>query len=130
MTDSTILEGYKYTEKHEWVKIEGEIAIFGISDFAQHALGDIVFVDLPKVGKLVKQGQSFGTIESVKAAEDIYAPMSGEIIEVNPAIAKDPAIVNQDAFAAWMIKVKNFNFSEADKLMDSAKYKDFTISLG
>jgi len=129
MADTKILDGYKYTEKHEWVKIDGETAIFGISDFAQNALGDIVFVDLPKVGKSVKQGQSFGTIESVKAAEDLYAPISGEVIEVNPAIAKDPAMVNKDAFAAWMIKVKNVNSSEADKLMDSAKYKEYTASL-
>ncbi|MBP7280873.1 MAG: glycine cleavage system protein GcvH [Leptospiraceae bacterium] len=129
MADTKILDGYRYTEKHEWVKIEGDTAIFGISDFAQNALGDIVFVDLPKVGKAVKQGQSFGTIESVKAAEDLYAPISGEVIEVNPAIAKDPAMVNKDAFAAWMIKVKNVNSSEADKLMDSAKYKEHTSSL-
>lgn len=124
-----ILDGYKYTEKHEWVKLEGDSAIFGISDFAQNALGDIVFVDLPKVGKSVKKGQSFGTIESVKAAEDLYAPISGEVIEINPAIAKDPAMVNKDAFAAWMIKVKVTNASEADSLMDSSKYKDFTASL-
>ena len=129
MADTKILDGYKYTEKHEWVKIEGDTAIFGISDFAQNALGDIVFVDLPKVGKMVKQGQSFGTIESVKAAEDLYAPISGEVIEVNPAIAKDPAMVNKDAFAAWMIKVKNVNPTDADKLMDSSKYKEYTASL-
>jgi glycine cleavage system H protein len=124
-----ILDGYKYTEKHEWVKIEGDTATFGISDFAQNALGDIVFVDLPKIGKLVKKGQSFGTIESVKAAEDLYAPLSGEVIEINPAISKDPSIVNKDAFSAWMIKVKNINLSEADSLMDSNKYKDFTATL-
>lgn len=118
-----------YTEKHEWVKIDGDTGIFGISDFAQNALGDIVFVDLPKVGKAIKKGQSFGTIESVKAAEDLYAPISGEVIEVNPAIAKDPALINKDAFAAWMIKVKITNSSDADSLMDSAKYKDFTASL-
>ncbi|HRG47665.1 MAG TPA: glycine cleavage system protein GcvH [Leptospiraceae bacterium] len=124
-----ILDGHKYTEKHEWVKIEGDTATFGISDFAQNALGDIVFVDLPKIGKLVKKGQSFGTIESVKAAEDLYAPLSGEVIEINPAISKDPSIVNKDAFGAWMIKVKNINLSEADSLMDSNKYKDFTATL-
>jgi glycine cleavage system H protein len=124
-----ILDGYKYTEKHEWVKIEGDTATFGISDFAQNALGDIVFVDLPKIGKLVKKGQSFGTIESVKAAEDLYAPLSGEVIEINPVISKDPSIVNKDAFGAWMIKVKNINLSEADSLMDSNKYKDFTATL-
>lgn len=129
MADTKILDGYRYTEKHEWVKIEGDTAIFGISDFAQNALGDIVFVDLPKVGKTVKQGQSFGTIESVKAAEDLYAPISGEVVEVNPAIAKDPAMVNKDAFAAWMIKIKNVNSSEANSLMDSAKYKEYTASL-
>ena len=124
-----ILDGHKYTEKHEWVKVEGDTATFGISDFAQNALGDIVFVDLPKIGKAVKKGQSFGTIESVKAAEDLYAPLSGEVIEINPAISKDPSIVNKDAFGAWMIKVKNINLTEADSLMDSNKYKDFTATL-
>ena len=124
-----ILDGHKYTEKHEWVKIEGDTATFGISDFAQNALWDIVFVDLPKIVKLVKKGQSFGTIESVKAAEDLYAPLSGEVIEINPAISKDPSIVNKDAFGAWMIKVKNINLTEADSLMDSNKYKDFTATL-
>ena len=124
-----ILDGHKYTEKHEWVKVEGDTATFGISDFAQNALGDIVFVDLPKIGKAVKKGQSFVTIESVKAAEDLYAPLSGEVVEINPAISKDPSIVNKDAFGAWMIKVKNINLSEADSLMDSNKYKDFTASL-
>ena len=77
----------------------------------------------------ILDGQSFGTIESVKAAEDLYAPLSGEVVEINPAISKDPSIVNKDAFGAWMIKVKNINLSEADSLMDSNKYKDFTASL-
>lgn len=130
MAEVKVLEGLRYTEKHEWVKIENDTATIGITDFAQSALGDIVFVDLPKAGKSIKQGQSLGTIESVKAAEDIYAPIGGEVVESNPQIAKDPAVVNKDAYGAWMVKVKNINSSEADKLMDSSKYKEYVASLG
>lgn len=125
-----VLEGLKYTEKHEWVKIDGDSAVFGISDFAQNALGDIVFVDLPKIGKTLKQGDSFGTIESVKAAEDLYAPISGEVIETNPALSKKPETVNKDAYSAWMVKIKNFQISEADKLMDAKKYEEYISTLG
>jgi glycine cleavage system H protein len=125
-----VLEGLKYTEKHEWVKIDGDSAVFGISDFAQNALGDIVFVDLPKIGKTLKQGDSFGTIESVKAAEDLYAPISGEVIETNPALSKKPETINQDAYSAWMVKIKNFQISEADKLMDAKKYEEYISTLG
>ncbi|MCE9501558.1 MAG: glycine cleavage system protein GcvH [Leptospira sp.] len=129
MAEAKILDGYKYTEKHEWVKIEGDMATFGISDFAQHALGDIVFIDLPKAGKKVKQGDSFGTIESVKAAEDLYAPISGEVSEVNPVLSKDPALVNKDAYSAWMIKIINVSASESDKLMDANKYREYVAGL-
>ncbi len=126
---ANVLDGLKYTEKHEWVKIEGETAIFGISDFAQNALGDIVFVDLPKVGKALKQAQSFGTIESVKAAEDLYAPISGEVIEVNSEISKKPESLNSDAYSSWMVKVKNISIAETEKLMNADQYREFLKTL-
>lgn len=125
-----VLDGLKYTEKHEWVKIDGNIATFGISDFAQNALGDIVFVDLPKIGKKLKQSESFGTIESVKAAEDLYSPMSGEVVEINTELSKKPESVNTDAYSAWMVKVKDFEVSESDKLMDAKKYEEYISTLG
>jgi glycine cleavage system H protein len=125
-----VLEDLKYTEKHEWVKIEGDTATFGITDFAQNALGDIVFVDLPKVGKQLKKAQSLGTIESVKAAEDIYAPISGEVIETNSELAKKPELINSDAYSSWMVKVKNINSSEADSLLSPAQYKEYISKLG
>ncbi len=124
-----VLEGLKYTEKHEWVKIEGSVATFGISDFAQNALGDIVFVDLPKIGKRLKQAESFGTIESVKAAEDLYAPMSGDVMETNLELSKKPESVNADAYSAWMVKIQNFEILESDKLMDAKKYEEYISSL-
>ncbi|MFB5650107.1 glycine cleavage system protein GcvH [Leptospira wolffii] len=121
--------GYRFTEKHEWVKVEGDTALIGISDYAQGALGDIVFVDLPKVGKTIKQFDSFGTIESVKAAEDLYAPVSGEVSEVNSALAGNPASVNSDPFGAWMIRVKGINAAEVDKLLDPESYREFVSKL-
>lgn len=121
--------GYRFTEKHEWVKVEGDTAIIGISDYAQGALGDIVFVDLPKAGKTIKQGDSFGTIESVKAAEDLYAPISGEVTEVNAALSANPAAVNSDPFGAWMIRVKGINASELEKLLDPESYREFVSKL-
>jgi glycine cleavage system H protein len=121
--------GYRFTEKHEWVKVEGDTALIGITDYAQSALGDIVFVDLPKVGKSIKQFDTFGTIESVKAAEDLYAPISGEVMEVNLSLSKNPAEVNSNAFGAWMIRVKGFDPAEVEKLLDSASYKEFVNKL-
>ncbi len=121
--------GYRFTEKHEWVKVEGDTALIGISDYAQAALGDIVFVDLPKVGKSIKQFDTFGTIESVKAAEDLYAPITGEVVEVNAALSKNPAEVNSNAFGAWMIRVKGINASEVEKLLDPESYKEFVSKL-
>ena len=129
MSDAKVQEGLKYTEKHEWVKIDGEAAFFGISDYAQSALGDIVFVDLPKVGKKLKAKESFGAIESVKAADDLYAPIGGEVSETNSLITKDPSLVNKDAYSAWMVKVINFSADESAKLMDSSVYKDYIKNL-
>ncbi|WP_061233372.1 glycine cleavage system protein GcvH [Leptospira noguchii] len=129
MAETQAPTGYLFSEKHEWVKVEGDTALIGISDFAQSALGDIVFVDLPKTGKNIKQFETFGTIESVKAAEDLYAPIGGEVIESNPTLSKNPGEVNSKPFDSWMIKMKGFSTSELDKLLTPEKYKAFVAGL-
>ena len=130
MSDVQINDKFKYTEKHEWIHVEGGSAAIGVSDFAQSALGDIVFIDLPKVGSNLKQFESFGTIESVKAAEDLYSPATGEVIAVNDAVNSTPDAVNKDPYSSWFVKIKLANPSELDKLMDAAKYKEYIQSLG
>lgn len=129
MEGKKVLEGFKYTEKHEWVKVEGDLAIFGISDYAQHSLGDIVFIDFSAVGKELKKGDGFGTIESVKAADDLYAPIGGEISEVNSELTQNPAVINENPYDSWMIKVKNFDKSQFEELMDHSKYGEFLKDL-
>jgi len=117
---------YRYTKEHEWIKLEGSTGIVGITEYAQHALGDIVYVELPKPGDKLEANRSFGTVESVKAVSDIYAPVSGEVIEVNAGLASAPERVNQDPHgAAWLIKVKLSNPEELDSLMDSAAYQAY-----
>jgi glycine cleavage system H protein len=116
----------KYTKDHEWIRISGETAEIGITDFAQQQLGDVVFVDLPDTGKTITAGESFGSIESVKAVSELYAPMSGEVIEVNGALKDHPEVVNKDPHATWMIKVRLANAGETDALLDSAQYQDLT----
>ncbi|HLH02099.1 MAG TPA: glycine cleavage system protein GcvH [Bryobacteraceae bacterium] len=120
-------ESYKYTKEHEWVHIEGDRATIGITDHAQHELGDIVFVDLPKPGSAVTKGQTFGSVESVKAVSDIYAPVSGEVTEANELLAKTPEQLNSDPHgAAWLIKVKlSPSNSETDSLMSAADYQNY-----
>ena len=116
----------KYTEEHEWVKLEGDTAIVGITDHAQESLGDIVFVDLPAVGKEVKAKEELCVIESVKAASDIYAPIDGEILEVNKTLEGDAAIINQDAEnSGWIFKMKVSQPSQYDELMTEDDYKKF-----
>lgn len=117
-------ENLKYTKDHEWIRIEGTAGTVGITDFAQGELGDIVFVVLPDVGRKVKQGESFGTIEAVKAVSDIYAPVSGEVTEVNKNLEKTPEAVNKDSYGTgWMIKVKFSNPGELAGLLDAKKYR-------
>jgi glycine cleavage system H protein len=113
----------KYTASHEWVRLEadGTIAV-GITEFAQDALGDIVFVDLPKVGQALTAGKDCAVIESVKAAGDIYAPVNGEVVAVNDAVVDAPESVNADAFSAWLFKIKPANAADLDALMDAAAY--------
>ncbi|MBD5355530.1 MAG: glycine cleavage system protein GcvH [Bacteroides sp.] len=119
---SKILEELRYADSHEWVKLEGDIATVGITDFAQHQLGDIVYVDMPEVGDEVTQGEDFGAVESVKAASDLLSPVSGEVVEINEALEDEPGLINQDAFANWIMKVKVSDASEVEKLLDAAAY--------
>lgn len=120
---SKVLDDRKYADSHEWVKLDGDIATIGISDYAQHALGNIVYVDMPEVGDEVSQGDDFGAVESVKAASDLISPVSGEVVEVNEELVDKPELINEDAFGNWIIKVKISDPSELDKLMDADAYK-------
>ncbi len=119
---SKVIEGLHYAESHEWVKVEGEIAVIGISDYAQHALGDIVYVDMPEVGDEVTAGEDFGAVESVKAASDLFCPVSGEVVEINEALEESPEKINEDAYSTWIIKVKMSDPSEVNALLDAATY--------
>lgn len=114
----------RYAESHEWVSLEGDIATVGITDYAQHALGDIVYVDMPEVGDEVTAGEEFGAVESVKAASDLYSPVSGEVVEINEALEDEPGLINQDAFGNWIMKVKVSDTSELDSLLDAEAYKN------
>ena len=121
-------QGLLYTKDHEWVHVDGDVATVGITDFAQGELGDVVFVQLPDVGKRVAQGESFGTIEAVKAVADIYSPVTGEIVQVNASLSEKPETMNQDPYGTgWVAKIKVTNLA-ADRahLMDPAAYTDFT----
>lgn len=119
----------KYSEDHEWIALNGDVATVGISDHAQEQLGDLVFVELPDVGATFALGDEMATIESVKAASEVYAPLSGEVVEVNEALADNPALVNEDAEGqGWFLKIKISNASEMDKLMDADAYKEFAES--
>ena len=117
---------YRYTKEHEWIKVSGNTGTIGITDYAQHELGDVVFVELPQVGTKITAGQTFGTVESVKAVSEIYAPVSGEVIEANAALSGAPETVNSDPHgAAWLIKVKLASPSEVTALMDAVAYEAF-----
>ncbi len=114
----------KYAESHEWAKSEGGLVVIGVSDYAQDQLGDVVFVELPAVGTAIQAGKSFGVVESVKAASDLFAPISGTVEATNPKLAEAPETVNKDAFGdGWMIKVRPSNPAEIDKLLDTATYQ-------
>ncbi|MBG51518.1 MAG: glycine cleavage system protein GcvH [Alphaproteobacteria bacterium] len=120
----------KFTEDHEWISVEGDIATVGITDYAQGQLGDVVFVELPEVGREVAKGDEAAVVESVKAASEVYAPLGGEIVEVNDVLDGAPATVNEDAEGAgWFVKMKLSDPSELDNLMDEAAYKSFVAGL-
>lgn len=119
-----ILEGLRYSESHEYVKIEGDCAVIGITDFAQEQLGNVVYVDVPEVGDEVTAGETFGAVESTKAASDLVCPVSGEVVEVNEALEDEPELVNKDAFGeGWIIKVKLANPEEVEQLLDAKGYE-------
>ncbi|KPU45970.1 glycine cleavage system H protein [Oxobacter pfennigii] len=120
-----IIEGLYYTKNHEWLKVSATKAYAGITDYAQHELGDIVYVELPETGTDLKQDEAFGAVESVKAASDIFMPVSGTITEANDAVVDDPSLVNQDAFENWMISFDIRDLSELENLMDAAAYEEF-----
>ena len=121
---SKIIEGLKYSESHEWVKVEGNVAVVGVSDFAQKEMGDITYVDLPDVDDEVEAGEEFGALESVKAASELISPVSGKVVEVNGELEDTPEKVNEDAYASWIIKVEMSDPSQLDALMDAAAYKN------
>ena len=120
---SKIIEGYYYSESHEYVKVEGNVGHVGITDHAQHELGNVVYVDMPEVDDEVTAGEEFGAVESVKAASDLFSPVSGTVLEVNEALEDEPGLVNQDPYANWIMKVELSDSSELDNLMDAAAYK-------
>jgi glycine cleavage system H protein len=116
----------KYTKDHEWIRADGSHATVGITDYAQKSLGDVVYLELPDVGRTLKKGEVFGTIESVKAVSELYAPVSGEVAEVHAALVQHPETVNKDPHASWMIKVKVADPRELGELLDSTQYTDLT----
>ena len=120
---SKTVEGLYYSESHEWVKVEGNVAVIGITDFAQHAMGDLSYVDMPEVDDELEKGEEFGAVESVKAASDLYSPVSGTVIEINEELEDAPELLNQDAFANWIIKVEMSDPSELEALMDATAYE-------
>ena len=120
---SKIIEGLKYSESHEWVKVEGDVAVIGVSDYAQAEMGDITYVDMPEVDDEVAAGEEFGALESVKASSELYSPVSGTVCAVNEELEDAPEKVNEDAYGAWIIKVKMSNPAELDALLDAAGYK-------
>ena len=117
-----VLEGLYYAESHEYVRVEGEFGFIGITDYAQEQLGNVVYVDMPEVDDAVTAGDDFGAVEIVKAASDLVAPVSGTVVEVNTALEDQPELINQDAFANWIIKVKLDDTAELDSLMDATAY--------
>lgn len=123
---ANVIEGLRYSESHEWVKVEGNVAVIGVSDFAQKEMGAITYVDAPEVGDQFEKGEEFGALESVKAASDLFCPVSGKVVEVNEALEDAPELINEDAFANWIIKVEMSDPSEVDTLLDAAGYKAIT----
>ena len=120
-----VIEGLYYSESHKYVRVEGGFGYIGISDYAQNALGNVVYVDMPDVDDEVEAGEEFGAVESVKAASDLIAPVSGTVVEVNEALDDQPELLNQDPYENWIIKVELSDESELDKLMDAAAYEEF-----
>jgi len=123
-----VIESLKYTEDHEWVAVEGNIATLGITDFAQSSLGDIVFVELPDEDQELEATNSFGVVESIKSVSDLYTPISGKVLEKNTTLEQTPENINEDPFGSWLIKIEMTNTSELDALMDSKAYTEYCES--
>lgn len=115
----------RYAKTHDWARVEGDLVVCGISDYAQHALSDVVYIDLPGAGEVFAQGDVYTTVESVKAAEEVYAPVSGEIVEVNGALEDQPEQLNGDPYGAWIVKIRPSDLAELETLMDAAAYEAF-----
>ena len=122
---SKVIEGLYYSESHEFVRVEGDLGFVGITDYAQHALGNVVYVDMPDVDDEVVAGEEFGAVESVKAASDLISPVSGMVVEVNEALDDEPELLNKDAFENWIIKVQLSDKADLDNLMDAKAYEEF-----
>ena len=120
------MDGLYYSESHEWVRVDGNYGFIGISDYAQNALGNVVYVDMPEVGDDVEAGTEFGAVESVKAASDLIAPVTGVVVAINDALADEPELLNQDAYGNWIIKVELSDTAELGHLMDAKQYEAFT----
>ncbi|HKO96968.1 MAG TPA: glycine cleavage system protein GcvH [Pyrinomonadaceae bacterium] len=124
---ANVPEELHYSKDHEWVRVEGDIAVVGITDYAQNSLGDVVYVELPKVGETFAANESFGSVESVKAVSEVFSPVSGEISSANESLNDEPEKVNQDPYGeGWMIRVKMSNRGEVDSMLTAAEYEDFT----
>lgn len=123
---SKIQEGLLYSESHEWVKIDGNVAIIGVSDFAQAEMGDITYVDMPEEGDEVVKGEDFGALESVKASSELYSPVSGKVIACNTEVEDSPELINEDPYGAWIIKVEMSEKAELDALLDAVAYGKLT----
>ena len=121
---SKIIEGLLYSESHEWVKVDGNVAVIGVSDFAQAEMGDITYVDMPDVDDEFEAGEEFGALESVKASSELYCPVSGKVVEVNADVDDSPEKINEDPYGAWIIKVEMSDSTELEKLMDAAAYAE------
>ncbi len=121
-----IVQGLFYSNDHEWVKVEGNKAKIGVTDYAQHAMGDIVYVELPEEDDELEAGDSFGVIESVKAASDSFTPVSGKVLAVNEELEEDYGVINSDPYGSWIVEIEMSNPEEVEALMDAAKYEDFT----
>ena len=126
ITMAKVIEGLYYSESHEYVKVDGDFGFIGITDYAQNALGNVVYVDMPEVDDEVTAGEEFGAVESVKAASDLISPVSGTVVEINEALEDQPELVNEDAYANWIIKVELSDKGDLDNLMDAAAYEEFT----
>ena len=124
---ANVPEDLQYSKDHEWLRVEGDVAVIGITDYAQNSLGDVVYVELPKPGEKFEAHESFGSVESVKAVSEIFTPVSGEVVEVNESLADEPEKVNNDPYSAgWMLRIRMANPGEVDSLLSAVEYEEFT----